>query len=179
MSLVVRKAMIIPSKFIKQVKHLRKDTSGRLQLCYVLSKQRQPPHEEESTLFPGSRSWLYELYGLDAALDITHTFREDNFDAWKERLIESGDAGLTGTEYHHLELEELKDNYYFLQAEKVLYDSGAIGADDDYENTPFYKFFIRQLKLSVRQDTLPRPVSFAIGFRKGELIVLNAMYGGF
>lgn len=146
-----------------------------MQLCYVMSNQRRPPREVESTLFPGSKSYLVELYGLDAGRDIARTFRGDTFAAWKERLIESGGAGLTDTHYHQFELEDLKEYYYFLRAEQVLYDSGAIGGGDDYQSSPFYQFFIEKLNLGVHQDTLRKPVSFS----SGALIVLNAVYSGF
>jgi len=175
-TLAVRKDINIPNEIIEQqAEYFSNDNSGRMQLCYVISNQNQPPREVEPTFAFSTRSFIMEKFSLDDVTDITRTFREDNFEDWKKRLIENGDAGLTETHYHHLELEELKDSYYFLYAEKVLYDSGAIGEDEDYQNTPFYRFFIRKLKLGIHQDSLSKPVSFS----NGALIILNAVYGGF
>lgn len=157
--LAVRKDLVIPQEFTKKAedKSYRKlymrQKDGKFELYYLLNKMG---------------------LSLESAENITQCFSKDPYliddlRFFAERNVESN-PNVSKTSYYGIKYEDLKENYYLLEAYKTYYDSGSIGeCEDNYEEMDFYIFFHNRI------GDLEKPKAFY----NGELIILKCQFEGY
>ena len=163
-NLAVSKDVVVPNDFIRRIK--ANSNSGG---WYVPYKGEKNGKFESYFLF--NKLGL----SLDDADEITRWFRQgenviDNLKDFADK-----DSNVSETSYYGIRYKDLEEDYYLLHASYSYYDSGAIEDDGNYENTAFYKFFVKEMSLDLFRDHIERPETFL----NGKLIILQSQFGGF
>lgn len=154
-NLAVSKDVVIPNKFIKKVKTpYWLEKNGKFELCFLFSKLG---------------------LSLDDSEEITRGFRQGKNVINDLKGLADKDSKVSETSFYGISYKDLEEKYYLLHVDHSYYDSGAIGDDENYENTAFYQFFVKKMSLDLFQDHIERPETFL----NGKLIILQSQFGGF